>query len=770
MRPPPGTVRELADGWRAAAADDVLRRSYTERDLDDTAWHPVRVPGHWRSTPAFAASDGPLLYRCRFEAPAPPPGRRSWVTFDGLFYQGDAWLDGGYLGDTEGYFLPHSFEVTEALRAAGEHLLAVEVACPPQHGDGPRRNLTGILQGGDLGDPTGNPGGIWRPVRVHETGPVRIASLRLLCTDADPERAVLVVRAVLDSDRPRRVRLRTEVGPVDHEADQPLAAGSNEVRWTVVVDRPTLWWPHVLGDAVLHDVRVAVLLAGDGPGGPSPAGAGSPAPVADEPGAVSDERRLRTGLRSVRLRGWVASVNGERLFLKGTNLGPTRLSLGESTADELRRDVDLAADLGLDLVRVHAHVTRHEVYDRADERGVLVWQDMPLQGPFARTVRRQAVRQARALVDLLGHHPAVVLWCGHDEPGPAPAGRHVPPPGSGSAGPGDGPDGERRRPRAGEAGSRLHRAVGQALPTWNRSVLDASIAHALHEADGSRPVVAHSGVPPHLPQLDGTDQHLYVGWTAGDERRLATVARRLPRLVRFVSEFGAQAVPTGAGAAFAEPGRWPDLDWDRLERVHALQRAVLERHVPASDAGSFDDWRTATQRHQATVVRRVAEELRRLKYRPTGGFAQFLLADAAPGITWALLDHERRPKAGYEALRAACRPVIVVADRLPPTVVPGDALALDVHVVSDRRVIVEPAQVTATLAWHGGRHVWRWAGAVEADACVRVGTVQAVVPPDAAAGGHEVTLDLELVLPDGETLTNRDAATVAWGPRPRGPA
>ena len=131
-----------ADGWRAAAADDHLRRSYTEHDFDDAAWHPVAVPGHWRSSPAFADSDGPLLYRCRFEADrAGRRRRRAWLTFDGLFYQGDVWLDGGYLGDTEGYFLPHTFEVTDALRDRREHALAVEVTCSPQRGTA-RRSAT----------------------------------------------------------------------------------------------------------------------------------------------------------------------------------------------------------------------------------------------------------------------------------------------------------------------------------------------------------------------------------------------------------------------------------------------------------------------------------------------------------------------------------------------------------------------------------------------------------------------------------------------------
>ena len=62
------------------------------------------------------------------------------------------------------------------------------------------------------------------------------------------------------------------------------------------------------------------------------------------------------------------------------------------------------------------------------------------------------------------------------------------------------------------------------------------------------------------------------------------------------------------------------------------------------------------------------ETLRRLKYRPTGGFALAVLADARPMVSVAVLDYDRRPKRGYEALRAACQPVIVVADRLPAVV------------------------------------------------------------------------------------------------------
>jgi beta-mannosidase len=726
---------QVTDGWRAAAADDHLRRSYTERDFDDSAWHPVAVPGHWRSTPAFAGADGPLLYRGRFPAPAPAAGRRAWLTFEGLFYQGDVWLDGGYLGDTEGWFAPHSFEVTEALAAASEHVLAVEVTCSPVVDPRAKRNLTGVFQSGDHVDPAWNPGGIWRPVRLHETGPVRLAALRVVCREASAERAVLALRAVLDSDAARHVRLRTEVGGHDHEQDQPLAAGTNEVNWTVTVDRPALWWPRALGDPVLHDARVAVLVPGAAVGGD---------PAGDGEALVSDERRLRTGLRAVRLRRWVWSVNGERLFVKGAVHGPTRQALAEATAAEVRADVEAAVDLGLDLLRVHAHVARPELYDAADEAGLLLWQDMPLHGPYARGLRRQAARQAGALVDLLGHHPSVALWCGHDQP---------------RLRDGTGP-GEPAAVAGDAVAGALRAALADQVPTWNRSVLDGSVKRALQGADGSRPVLAQSGVAPHPPTFDGADAQLWLGWLEGDERDLPGLARAVPRLVRFVSAFGAQAVPSG-DVAFAAPDRWPDLDWEALAAHHGLQAAVLAARVPPSAFPTFAAWRHATQDYQATVVRRQVEELRRLKYRPAGGFAVSRLADAHPGITTALLDHERRPKAAYAALQAACRPVIVVADRLPAAVTPGEALALDVHVVSDRREAVIGAEATATLAWSGGEHRWHWRGDVGPDACVRVATLQVVVPD--AAG--TLDLDLRLTLPRGGVVTNRYEAALVQRPR-----
>jgi beta-mannosidase len=674
---------DLSGTWRAEIADDDLRRVAFGLEFDDGTWPAIEVPGHWRTTPEFADADGPLIYRSRFELDAGAGGARHWVVLDGVFYQGDVWLDGAYLGDPEGYFFPHAYEITDLARLSTEHVLAVEVTSPPQRDSSRRRVLTGAFTDPDVVDPFWNPGGLWRPVHVERSGPVRIERLRVLCTEADVLRAQLMITAVLDSDAPRTARVRTTVdGRVEREAEFALARGPNRVEWTFGVDNPPLWWPWSLGEQGLATVIVSVSVDHE----------------------TSDARQVRTGFRQVAMNNWVLSINGERVFLKGVNYEPASLALGDVPPHALRRDLELAKAAGLDLVRVHAHVSRPELYDVADELGVLLWQDLPLQHLFTRTVRRQAVRQATEAVDLLGHHPAIVLWCGHDEPvvmqrnsqhpiDPAAAARYV---------------------------------AAQELPTWNRTILDRSVKRALERADASRPVIAHSGVAPHPPQLNGTDTHVWFGWFHGTDGDLAGFAAAVPRMVRFVSAFGAQSVPPNA--EFMAPERWPDLDWEELQVRHSLHGWVFAQRLSPTSYPTFDAWRTASQRYQAELVRSQVEHLRRLKYRPTGGFCVSSLADTHPAVTWSVVDHDRAPKAAYHALAAACQPVIVVADRVGPTVAAGASVALDVHLVSDLHRPLTGVEVTARLRWRGGSYGWRWRGDVDPDSCRRVGTIAFVVP------------------------------------------
>ena len=64
---------ELTGTWRAAVADDDLRRTWHEDDFDDDGWEAVEVPGHWRSTPAFADATA----RCSTAGRSTPWARRT---------------------------------------------------------------------------------------------------------------------------------------------------------------------------------------------------------------------------------------------------------------------------------------------------------------------------------------------------------------------------------------------------------------------------------------------------------------------------------------------------------------------------------------------------------------------------------------------------------------------------------------------------------------------------------------------------------------------
>ena len=110
--------------WRAHCADDNLRRNFPLVDLDDSDWPEIPIPSHWGLANDFKDTDGPLFYRTRFELDPSEPDQRFWLDLDGIFSQGDIWVDESFLGVTEGYFFPHSLELTKALRKQKEHLLA----------------------------------------------------------------------------------------------------------------------------------------------------------------------------------------------------------------------------------------------------------------------------------------------------------------------------------------------------------------------------------------------------------------------------------------------------------------------------------------------------------------------------------------------------------------------------------------------------------------------------------------------------------------------
>ena len=738
----------LSGGWRAALRSLELERSGADPELDDSSWPEVPVPGHWGQTAAFADSSGPLLYRRHFPSLPLEPGRRAWLRIDGITSEADVWLDGQHLGDLDVYYAQRRFEITDQLQADTndrEHVLAIEVSCAEAGGDDTRTptaksSVSGSLQTGALAPP-GSPGGIWRPIGIDETGPVAIIADRLLCTKADEHEADLFFRLELDAADAGQVRIDTSiVGPDGTTAGgvalHDVAAGENRLEWTATITEPALWWPAALGDQPRYDVGVAVRVATDPGSGdpPDPTGDSTTATATAtatgeavddyEPNyELSDRRHWRTGLRAVTVDNMTWRINGTPLFVKGIAAGPHDRFLGSVPAEQLADDVRAVRDAGLDMIRVYGHLTRTELYETADDLGVLIWQDLPLVGTYATSARSAARSAARAAVDTYGHHPSVVAWCGHDEPnGPA-----IPEPGT---------------LRGGMIGRRLGKHL---LPSWNRSVLDPLIRRELRSADRSRPVITRSGSLPSPVDLSGSDTHLWLGWRSGKPEDLAELIRHWPRLGTFVGAIGAQSADI--------------RDWEQDEPTWpTAERGAFQRYVPRGAYGDGASWAGATQAYQADVIRTQIETLRRLKYNPTGGFCVVALFDAEESGGFGVLDSDRNPKPAFTALTDACRPVVVIADTPPGIVTRGDEVSLAVHAVSDLTMELEPVRVTAKARLEGWSVERRWEGVLPADACAFIGELTFSVPDLTGA----LVIDLELSA--GEHLATNRYQTVAIPP------
>lgn len=743
---PTPEIESLSGPWRAIdlglalapgsedAADPVDAHLLAAVDVDDSGWAELPVPGHWRSHPEFATSDGPVLFRRRVLLDRAEPEDRVFLVLHGVMAVGDVWFDGTYLGDIRGFAIPHTFEITGLLPdAPAEHVVAIEAGFQPV-GTGRVRDLSGAFGRSALLGSGTNPGGIWRDVEVRTTGPVRIDHCRLRCTEASPDRAVLALRLVLDADRAGPATIRTwvrrvedqlsllgpdEGAPITIDHTHTLAAGENRVELEIEIPEPALWWPRSLGDQPLYDVGADIAIDG----------------------RTSDSHRWRTGLRTVAMDDLITTVNGQRMFLKGISLGPTRLHIAEASSAEVAADIAMVADAGLDLVRVHGHLARPELYEEADRRGILIWQDLPIQWALLRQTKPAARRMARSMVDQLAHHPSILLWNAHHEPW---AGD----PASWRSG-----DAARRRRM------RIRMAFAQLLPSWNRTLLDRSVADTLRASDPTRPVLTQSGSRPHLTQLTSGATHLWVGWRWGRIHDLARLLRWWPRLGGFVAEFGAQApIDTVTVEHLARQERagsvWPRLPWPELAERSALELPALKDQVPPAGFTSAEAWVAALQAHQRELVVSHVETLRRLKYRPTGGFAAFALAEPGPGITAALLDHRRRPKPAWAGFVAACAPVIAVLEAPPPELRTDDRLGLAIHLVNDRRTALDDLTVTVTIAWdhEPERVVHRagWTGRIGPDEVTRVGMLRVTVP-QADRDGDLLRLTVRLTGPDIDT-------------------
>jgi beta-mannosidase len=358
---------------------------------------PVPPPGRMRipTTSAGTVLDGfrgRVRWRRDFHWPPRTlePHERLWLAFYGVDYFADVALNDVPLGRHEGYFDPFEFEATGLIGRRNE--LVVDVDCPAEMDACRPRMIRGTLET----HAPGFVGGLWRDVTLQVRS---VAFLRHVGVQAhlDGSRGTITVTGQVVGDTTARLGLDLSVDGswlAGQEAEPSPSGAAFHIEATI--DPAELWWPSPLGRPRLYTALLE--LHGN-------------ARTLD-----SVERRL--GFRRLVIDPRLTSLelNDRRVEVRHSDLEITAQPLGV-TSDAVERLTNNSVHdaRSVDLVRVAGRVVGRGLYDAADERGILLWQDFPLceNAPTDPACRDEAVRQAEAMVRQLGSHPSIALWSCH---------------------------------------------------------------------------------------------------------------------------------------------------------------------------------------------------------------------------------------------------------------------------------------------------------------------------------------------------------------------
>jgi beta-mannosidase len=364
-----------------------------------------------------------------FSVPGQSVGEPWELVLEGGDTLASVWLNGVKIGTLENMLIPHRLDVTGRLREGENHLFIgidstvlaareqpVEAGCWAQENNWESLTIRKAPHGfgWDI-MPRAVSAGLWRGAFLESPPATRFRDVYVATASVEParRRAKLAVRWDIAAGWPLdawsvRVTVEAEAGGrtvFDRLYPALCAHGSAECD----LEDVDLWWPRGCGRAALHTVSLELV---------------------DGQGRVHAERKTRTGIRTARLErtectdesgtgrfGFV--VNGERIFIRGTNWVPLD-ALHSRDAARLDETFDLVVDLNCNMVRCWGgNVYESEAFfRRCDEAGVLVWQDFafacalyPQTGEFHAKVRREA----EAIIPLLRNHPSLALWAGNNE-------------------------------------------------------------------------------------------------------------------------------------------------------------------------------------------------------------------------------------------------------------------------------------------------------------------------------------------------------------------
>jgi beta-mannosidase len=620
--------------------------------IDDAGWPTMALPTNWylmgsKAYPPKARAAARIIEPgSPADLPAPPkdvgfdyegtvwfrrainwdgaPGVVPVLDLDMVDYYAEVFVNGASVGKHEGYFQHWSVDLSSALRK-GKNLVAIKVSAPalafdlaqqfPVSWPKQQNQIKGIFGYHDTrpgatsirGQERGT-GGVLRGVALRASTGVDLVELKVTPLDVSPASARLVVEAVTRNWGKKTVDAALtgtfhaknfawngKLGVIfTVKAEPGLSRSVGEVK----LEKPALWWSWDYGKPNLYTLD-AELVPIVSRGKPS---AGAKAPSSE----VLDAKLVTFGVRSIaRDDQWVVRLNGQRIYARGSNYIATQW-LSQADRAFYEKDLKLVVGANLNSLRVHAHLERPEFYDAADEMGVMIWQDFPLQWGYTDepAFHAEAKRQAADMIDRYYDHPSIIVWCMHNE--------------------------------SPHSMSWMKKKDNQ-----QNAKLDEELLEVAKKSDPARIPHSDSGAG---------DGHSYTGWYVF---QIGDLVKDMPK-ERYITEFGAEGLPAldTLKAMFEGDTLWPDtpLDWEAWK--YADFQPDQEFNLAQVKMGkTIQEFIAASQRYQANLIRFQTEAFRRAKWTKTTGLYQFMFVDDWPSITWSVVDYYRRPKLAYASLR-----------------------------------------------------------------------------------------------------------------------
>ena len=104
-------------------------------------------------------------------------------------------------------------------------------------------------------------------------------------------------------------------------------------------------------------------------------------------------------------------LNGEEYPLRGVSRHQDRFGVGNALLPEHHKeDIDLICEVGATTIRLAHYQHDQYFYDLCDERGLVIWAEIPYISKHMPSGRENTISQMKELVSQNYNHPSIVVW------------------------------------------------------------------------------------------------------------------------------------------------------------------------------------------------------------------------------------------------------------------------------------------------------------------------------------------------------------------------